>query len=150
VLTRIWARPTLEVHGIRGGYTGEGAKTVIPAAASAKISLRLVPGQIPEEVADQVASAVAYACPTGIRAQFNLMHAASPCLIDADNPFLSKAAHAMEKVFGGPTAYIRCGGSIPIVNLFKQKLAIPAVLMGLTTASMRRTRNSLFPITYEE
>ncbi len=130
VLTRIWARPTLEVHGILGGYTGEGAKTVIPATASAKISLRLVPSQIPAEVADLVGSAVTSVCPPGVTARFNLMHAAPPCLIDRDNPFLSKAAQAMEAVFGRPTAYIGCGGSIPIVNLFQQRLGIPAVLLG--------------------
>ena len=130
VLTRIWARPTLEVHGIRGGYVGEGAKTVIPATASAKISLRLVPDQKPEEIAAQVASAVASACPAGVTARFDLMHAAPPCLIDPANPYISKAATAMERVFGRPTAYIRCGGSIPIVSLFEKKLGIPSVLMG--------------------
>jgi len=130
VLTRIWARPTLEVHGILGGYTGEGAKTVIPATATAKISLRLVPGQNPGEVASQLASAVAAACPAGVIAQFNLMHAAPPCLIDPENPFVKKAAQALEAAFGGSTAYIRCGGSIPIVGLFEQKLGIPSVLLG--------------------
>jgi len=130
VLTKIWARPTLEVHGILGGYTGEGAKTVIPATASAKISLRLVPVQRPGEVAEQVASAVASVCPSGVTARFNLMHAAPPCLIDPENPFLSKAAKALEGVFGGPTAYIRCGGSIPIVNLFQHRLGLSPVLPG--------------------
>jgi acetylornithine deacetylase/succinyl-diaminopimelate desuccinylase-like protein len=130
VLTRIWARPTLEVHGIRGGYTGEGAKTVIPAAASAKISLRLVPGQKPAEVVQQLESAIASACPSGVTARFHLMHAAPAWLIDRSNPFLSKAAQAMEAVFGGQTAYIRCGRSIPIVSLFQDKLGVPAVLPG--------------------
>jgi acetylornithine deacetylase/succinyl-diaminopimelate desuccinylase-like protein len=129
-LTRIWARPTLEVHGIRGGYTGEGAKTVIPGTASAKISLRLVPGQRPDEVAEQVTRAVVSFCPKGVTARFILMHSAPPSLIEAESPFLSKAAKAMETVFGAPTAYIRCGGSIPIVNLFKEKLGIPSVLTG--------------------
>ncbi len=130
VLTRIWARPTLEVHGILGGYTGEGAKTVIPAAASAKISLRLVPGQDPTEVAGQVASAVASACPPGVTARFELMHAAPPSQIDPENPFVKKAARAMESIFKGATAYIRCGGSIPIVGLFEKRLGIPSVLLG--------------------
>jgi acetylornithine deacetylase/succinyl-diaminopimelate desuccinylase-like protein len=129
-LTRIWARPTFEVHGIRGGYTGEGAKTVIPAAASAKISLRLVPDQRPGEVAEQVASAVASACPPGVTARFILNHAAPPSLVDRRNPYLAKAAEAMESVFGHPTAYIGCGGSIPIVNLLLQKLRVSAVLPG--------------------
>jgi acetylornithine deacetylase/succinyl-diaminopimelate desuccinylase-like protein len=130
VLTRIWARPTLEVHGIKGGYSGEGAKTVIPASASAKISLRLVPGQIPDEVAGQVAAAVEAACPDGVSARFDLMHSAPPCLIDAANPFLIRGAEAMEWVFGGKTAFIRCGGSIPIVGLFEKELKIPSVLFG--------------------
>jgi acetylornithine deacetylase/succinyl-diaminopimelate desuccinylase-like protein len=129
-LTRMWARPTFEVHGILGGYTGEGAKTVIPATSSAKISLRLVPGQSPEEVAAQVAAAVEAACPAGVTARFILMHAASPSLIDPGNPFLSKAAQAMETVFGNTTVYIRCGGSIPIVNLFNHKLGISTVMPG--------------------
>jgi acetylornithine deacetylase/succinyl-diaminopimelate desuccinylase-like protein len=129
-LTRIWARPTLEVHGIVGGYTGEGSKTVIPATASAKISLRLVPGQIPAETAAQLAGAVASACPEGVKARFILMHAAPPCLLDPANPFVSKAAEAMEAVFGNPTAYVRCGGSIPIVNLLIEKLGVSPVLPG--------------------
>jgi acetylornithine deacetylase/succinyl-diaminopimelate desuccinylase-like protein len=130
VLTRIWARPTLEVHGILGGYTGEGAKTVIPATASAKISLRLVPGQNPGEAATQVASAVASACPSGVTARFDLLRAAPSCLIDPENPFVKKAAEALESAFGGSTAFIRCGGSIPIVSLFEKKLGIPSVLVG--------------------
>ena len=130
VLTRIWARPTLEVHGILGGYTGEGAKTVIPAAASAKISLRLVPGQNPERVAAQVASAVASVCPTGVTARFDLMHTSPPCLIDSENPFVKRAAEALELAFVAPTAFIRCGGSIPIVSLFQQQLGVPSVLVG--------------------
>jgi len=130
VLTRIWARPTLEIHGIRGGYTGEGAKTVIPAAASAKISLRLVPDQKPEEVAEQLSSAIAAACPAGVVARFHPMHASPPCLIDPASPFLAKAAEAMQEVFGNSTAYIRCGGSIPIVGLIQRHLGIPSVLLG--------------------
>ena len=130
VLNRIWARPTLEIHGISGGYTGEGAKTVIPATASAKISLRLVPSQNPDEVAAQVSAAIAAACPAGVSARFEVMHTAPPCLIDPANPFLAKAAEAMEQVFGNPTAYIRCGGSIPIVGLIQQQLGIPSVLLG--------------------
>lgn len=129
VLTRIWARPTLEVHGIRGGYTGEGAKTVIPAKASAKISLRLVPDQDPAEVQEQLIRAIAAACPPGIRAEFQPMSSAPPCLIDPSNPYVAAAAEAMTRVFGHETAYIRCGGSIPIVSLF-EKLGVPSILAG--------------------
>ncbi len=130
VLTRIWARPTLEIHGIQGGYTGEGAKTVIPARASAKISLRLVPGQDPGKVASQVETAVRAATPSGVSAQFRLMHAARPSLIDPVNFYVRTAAEALEGVFLHPTAYVRCGGSIPIVSLFEKKLNIASVLMG--------------------
>jgi len=81
-------------------------------------------------VAAQVAFAVASACPPGVTARFNLMHAAPPCLMDPENPFVKKAARALEAAFGGSTAYVRCGGSIPIVSLFEQKLGIPSVLLG--------------------
>jgi acetylornithine deacetylase/succinyl-diaminopimelate desuccinylase-like protein len=127
---RIWARPTFEVHGIRGGFTGEGAKTVIPAHAAAKISLRLVPDQRPEEVVDQLRTAIAAACPRGVSATFELLHASAPCLVDPEHPLIRKAAEAMQKVFGRETVYVRCGGSIPIVGLFQQALGIPSVLMG--------------------
>jgi acetylornithine deacetylase/succinyl-diaminopimelate desuccinylase-like protein len=130
VLTRIWARPTLEVHGIRGGYIGEGAKTVIPASARAKVSLRLVPAQDPSEVAALFSAAVAAACPSGVTAKFELLHAAPPTGIDSENPFVQRAAEVMERVFNRKTAYIRCGGSIPIVDLFEKQLHIPCVLLG--------------------
>jgi acetylornithine deacetylase/succinyl-diaminopimelate desuccinylase-like protein len=103
---------------------------VIPAAASAKISLRLVPDQKPEEVAEQLSSAIAAACPAGVVARFHPMHASPPCLIDPASPFLAKAAEAMQEVFGNSTAYIRCGGSIPIVGLIQRHLGIPSVLLG--------------------
>lgn len=133
-LTRIWARPTLEIHGIRGGYTGEGAKTVIPARATAKISLRLVPAQEPQEVAGHLEDAVAAACPRGVTAVFRLMHSAPPCLIDPSNPFVAMAAEALERVFGGSTAFVRCGGSIPVVSLLVDHLKIPTVLPGFGLA----------------
>lgn len=130
VLERIWARPTFEVHGIRGGFTAEGAKTVIPARAVAKISLRLVPDQQPEEVVKQLEAAIAQAAPRGISATFKLLSSAPPSVVDTDNPFIKKAADAMKGVFRHETVYVRCGGSIPIVGLFKEKLGVPSVLMG--------------------
>jgi acetylornithine deacetylase/succinyl-diaminopimelate desuccinylase-like protein len=150
VLTRIWARPTLEVHGIRGGYTGAGAKTVIPSAASAKISLRLAPGQIPEEVTEQLVAAVSSACPSGITAQFRLMHSAPACQVDPTNPFVTTAAQAMESVFNVPVAYIRCGGSIPIVDLFQRKLGSLVVLPGfaLPDAQIHAPNEKLFIANY--
>jgi len=127
---RLWARPTLEVHGIRGGFTGEGAKTVIPARAVAKVSMRLVADQDPEEAARQLQSAVASICPRGVTAEFRAIHSAGPSLVDPQNPFIEAAAAAMTGIFENETVYIRSGGSIPIVGLFDQHLGIPSVMMG--------------------
>ncbi len=127
---RLWARPTLEVHGIRGGFTGDGAKTVIPARATAKISTRLVADQIPEEAFAQFTAAVAKACPRGVTATVKLIHGAAPSLTDPSNAFIKAAAAAMAEAFGKQTVYIRSGGSIPIVGLFDKHLGMPSVLMG--------------------
>jgi len=130
VFDRTWARPTLEVHGIRGGFVGEGAKTVIPARAVAKVSLRIVANQEPAKVEEQVKSAVAKVTPKGIKAEFKVLHSAAPSLTDPSSPFIQASAAAMEEVFGKKTVYIRSGGSIPIVGLFQKHLDIPSVLMG--------------------
>ena len=127
---RLWARPTFEVHGISGGFTGEGAKTVIPARAMAKISTRLVADQDPKEAAEQLRRAVQQACPRGVTAELKLIHGAPPSLVNPDNRFIHAAADAMAEVFGSPTVYIRSGGSIPIVATFEQSLGIPSVMMG--------------------
>ncbi len=127
---RLWARPTLEVHGIRGGFTGEGAKTVIPARALAKISLRLVADQRPDEAAAQLKKAIAAACPKGVTAEYRAIHAARASLVNPDNRYIQAAAEAMKQVFGKETVYIRSGGSIPIVAAFDEFLGIPSVMMG--------------------
>jgi acetylornithine deacetylase/succinyl-diaminopimelate desuccinylase-like protein len=130
VLERLWARPTFEVHGIRGGFTGEGAKTVIPAQAVAKISTRLVADQRPEEAVRQLKAAVRNACPRGVTAEFRVIHSAPPSLVNPDNRFIRTAAGVMSEVFGRETVYIRSGGSIPIVGLFDEHLKAPSVMMG--------------------
>ncbi len=127
---RVWARPTLEVHGIRGGFTGEGAKTVIPARATAKVSTRLVADQRVDESTEQFKAAVKAACPKGVTAEVKMLHAGAPSLTDPDNPFIRSAADAMKQVFGKETVYIRSGGSIPIVGVFDRYLGIPSVMMG--------------------
>jgi len=127
---RLWARPTLEVHGIRGGFTGEGAKTVIPARAVAKISTRLVADQDPKEAAEQLTKAVQAACPRGVTAELKVIHSAPPSLVNTDNRFIRAAADAMAEIFAKPTVYIRSGGSIPIVAAFDRCLGIPSVMMG--------------------
>jgi acetylornithine deacetylase/succinyl-diaminopimelate desuccinylase-like protein len=130
VLERLWAQPTLEVHGIRGGFTGEGAKTVIPARALAKVSMRLVADQEPEEATRQLQEAVRSTCPPGVRAEFRSIHGAKPSLVDPSHPLIQAGAKAMREVFGRDTVYIRSGGSIPIVGLFQDCLGIPNVMMG--------------------
>jgi acetylornithine deacetylase/succinyl-diaminopimelate desuccinylase-like protein len=127
---RVWARPTLEVHGIRGGFTGEGAKTVIPARATAKISMRLVADQTPEEAAGQLRDAVRAATPRGVTAELKVLHSGAPSLTNPDNKYIHAAAEAMKQVFGKETVYIRSGGSIPIVGVFDEALGIPSVMMG--------------------
>ncbi|MBM3810610.1 MAG: dipeptidase [Acidimicrobiia bacterium] len=130
VLERVWAQPTVEVHGIRGGFIGEGAKTVIPARALAKLSMRLVPDQSADRAAEQLRSAVAAACPPGVVAEYRVISAAPPSLIDPSGTFIQAAAMALEKSFGRETVFIRSGGSIPIVGLFERHLGIGSVLMG--------------------
>jgi acetylornithine deacetylase/succinyl-diaminopimelate desuccinylase-like protein len=127
---RLWARPTLEVHGIRGGFTGEGAKTVIPARAVAKISTRLVANQTVAESIEQMQAAVKSATPRGVAAELRVLHAGEPSLTNPDNPFIHAAAEALRETFGKETVYIRSGGSIPIVGVFDRYLGIPSVLMG--------------------
>ena len=127
---RLWARPTLEVHGIRGGFIGEGAKTVIPARAVAKLSMRLVADQRPDEAVSQLQAALKGVCPRGVTAEFRALHSAAPSLVRTDNRFIRMAAKAMTEVFGNETVYTRSGGSIPIVGLFDRYLGIPSVMMG--------------------
>ena len=127
---RVWARPTLEVHGIRGGFTGEGAKTVIPARAVAKVSTRLVADQIVEESIAQFKAAVAAVCPKGVTVEVKVLSSGEPSLTNPDNPFIHASAEAMKQVFGKDTVYIRSGGSIPIVGVFDRYLGIPSVMMG--------------------
>ncbi len=130
IFDRTWARPTFEVHGIRGGFTGEGAKTVIPAVAVAKVSFRLVPDQDPVVAVEQIRAAVAAATPKGVTAEFQLLHAAPASSVDPSHPLIAKAAAALTATFGRETVYIRSGGSIPIVGLFQRALGIPSILMG--------------------
>ena len=127
---RVWARPTLEVHGIRGGFTGEGAKTVIPARAVAKISTRLVGNQQVDEAIAQTRAAVQAACPRGVTAELRVLSAGPASLTDPDNPYIHAAADALKQIFGQDTVYIRSGGSIPIVGVFDRHLGIPSVMMG--------------------
>ena len=130
VLERTWARPSLDVHGMPGGFTGAGAKTVIPAKAVAKVSMRLVPDQTPQQAFAQYKSFVESLKPDGIELDVRLIHSGDPIVIGTDNPYIQAATHALKKVWGKETVFIRSGGSIPIVGDFERHLKIPTVMMG--------------------
>ena len=130
VLERTWARPTLDVHGIRGGFTGAGAKTVIPAKALAKVSMRLVPGMTPAKAFAQYKSYVEQIAPAGVDVSVRMIHSGDACLIPVDNPYIQAATRALHEVWGKDTVFIRSGGSIPIVGDFARHLNLPSVMMG--------------------
>ena len=130
VLERTWARPTLDVHGIPGGFTGAGAKTVIPAKALAKVSMRLVPGMTPAKSFALYKSYVEKVAPAGVDVDVRLIHSGEPCLIPVDNPYIRAATRALKEVWGKDTVFIRSGGSIPIVGDFARHLGLPSVMMG--------------------
>jgi acetylornithine deacetylase/succinyl-diaminopimelate desuccinylase-like protein len=130
VLERTWARPTLEVHGIAGGFTGAGAKTVIPARAVAKVSMRLVPDQTPAESFAQFKAYVEAICPAGISLEVRLIHAGDPVVVSTENAYVQAATDAMHEVFARETVFVRGGGSIPIVGDFIRELGTPTLLMG--------------------
>ena len=130
VLERTWARPTLDVHGIPGGFTGAGAKTVIPAKALAKVSMRLVPGMTPAKAFALYKSYVEKIAPAGVDVEVRLIHSGDPCLIPVDNPYVRAATRALKEVWGKETVFIRSGGSIPIVGDFDRHLGVPSVMMG--------------------
>ncbi len=130
VFERTWARPTFEVHGIAGGFTGAGAKTVIPAKAVAKVSLRLVPKQDPDKIVAAVKEWVKNNQPKGIECEVRVLSAGPGLMVNPDHPAIRVAAKAYSDIFGKPTVFIRSGGSIPIVGDFATHLHIPTILMG--------------------
>jgi acetylornithine deacetylase/succinyl-diaminopimelate desuccinylase-like protein len=130
VLERTWARPSLDVHGMPGGFIGAGAKTVIPAKALAKVSMRLVPGMTPAKSFALYKSYVEKIAPAGVDIQVRLIHAGDPCLVRVDNPYIQAATKALHEVWGKDTVFIRSGGSIPIVGDFDRHLGIPSIMMG--------------------
>jgi acetylornithine deacetylase/succinyl-diaminopimelate desuccinylase-like protein len=130
VLARLWARPTMEVHGIAGGFTGAGAKTVIPASAVAKVSFRLVPDQKYEKVLEKFREWVAVHTPKGIQIEVRLLSGGPAILVNPNHPAIQVAAKAFSDKLQKPTVFTRSGGSIPIVGEFARELGIPTVLMG--------------------
>jgi len=130
VLERLWARPTFEVHGIAGGFTGPGSKTVIPATATAKVSFRLVPRQDPEKIIAAFREFVKKHAPRGIQFDVRVLSASPGLSVNPDHPAIHTAAQAFSDIYQKPTVFIRDGASIPIVGDFATHLGIPTVLMG--------------------
>lgn len=130
VLYRTWARPTLEVHGIPGGFVASGAKTVIPARAAAKVSMRLVPNQDPDQILKKYMKFVKKLTPKGIELNVKVHSKGPACVVDTDNPYIKAATEALHDIFKKDTVFIRSGGSIPIVTDFQDVLKMPSVMMG--------------------
>ncbi|WP_449443074.1 dipeptidase [Ureibacillus acetophenoni] len=129
-LERTWARPTLEINGVYGGFSGEGIKTVLPAEAGAKITCRLVPNQDPEEIVTLLRKHIEKHKPAGVEITVSEFDKGAPYLTPFDHPVIQAAGRSYEKVYNVPTAFTRGGGSIPIVASFDQILQLPVVLMG--------------------
>jgi len=127
---RLGVRPTLEVHGIRGGFTGDGAKTVIPAKALAKISMRLVPNQTNQGAAELLKKHIEAIAPNTLKVDVRMIHGGEPALVDWKDPAIRAAADAFEASFGTRPLYTLEGGSIPVVELLQRTFNIPVVLMG--------------------
>jgi acetylornithine deacetylase/succinyl-diaminopimelate desuccinylase-like protein len=130
-LERTWARPTFEVNGLLSGFTGEGAKTVLPAVAMAKVSMRLVPNQSPDTIARLFEEYVKKVTPKTVELKVTRMHGGKPWMTSYDNPFVQAAARAIEKGFGQKPVLTREGGSIPVVSTFQEELGLPSVLFGV-------------------
>ncbi|UUO05542.1 dipeptidase [Blastopirellula sp. J2-11] len=129
-LERRWTRPTFDINGITSGYQGEGAKTVLPAKASAKFSFRLVPHQDPAQLSESLKTHLEALVPPGIRMELIDFHGAPGFVVPLDSPYMTAAAAAIEKGFGRPPVFIREGGSIPIVTSFVEQLGVDVLLLG--------------------
>ena len=127
----MWARPTFEVNGLLSGFTGEGAKTVLPAMAMAKVSMRLVPDQDPQKIAELFEAYVQKICPKTVELKITRMHGGKPWMTEFDNKYVRAAGRAIEQGFGKAPVFNREGGSIPVVSTFQEELGLPSVLFGV-------------------
>jgi acetylornithine deacetylase/succinyl-diaminopimelate desuccinylase-like protein len=126
-----WARPSLDCNGILGGFTGDGAKTVLPSKAMAKVSMRLVPDQNPKKIAKLFKNHIKNIAPKTVKVEVKDLHGAYPIVSPLDAKATISAAEALSKVFRKKTVFMREGGSIPIVVVFSRKLKAPVVMMGI-------------------
>ena len=129
-LERMWARPTCDVNGITSGYGGEGGKTIIPAKAVAKVSMRLVPDQDPEKIAKAFQEYVQSICPVGVECEVENLHNAQAVLVPRQSDMMKAGMTALEQGFGAKPVFIREGGSIPIVGTLQDCLKSPVLLLG--------------------
>ncbi|MBA2662284.1 MAG: dipeptidase [Bradymonadaceae bacterium] len=129
-LERIWARPTLDFNGIWGGFTGAGAKTVLPSTASAKFSCRLVADQNPDKIAALVRDYVRSIAPEYVEISVELHHGGSPVITERDSRAVQAALRALKKSWDVDPVFVRGGGSIPVVATFSEVLGVPTVLVG--------------------
>jgi acetylornithine deacetylase/succinyl-diaminopimelate desuccinylase-like protein len=130
-LERVWARPTFEVNGLLSGFTGDGAKTVLPATAMAKVSMRLVPDQDPKKIGDLFEAYLRKVAPKTVELTITRMHGGKPWMTEFDNKYVRAAGRAIERGFGKAPVFNREGGSIPVVSTFQQELGLPSVLFGV-------------------
>ena len=130
IVEQLWTRPTLDANGIWGGYTDEGAKTVIPSKAYAKISTRLVPDQNPEKIAKLVERHVRKLLPKAVTCKFEVLSTGKAWVAPYSHPIFQKALHALEEGFGKKAVFIREGGSIPFVSQMHDTFKVPCVLLG--------------------
>jgi acetylornithine deacetylase/succinyl-diaminopimelate desuccinylase-like protein len=130
-LERVWARPTFEVNGLLSGFTGEGAKTVLPATAMAKVSMRLVPDQDPQKIGDLFEDDLRKVAPKTVELKVTRMHGGKPWMAEFDNKYVRAAGRAIEQGFGKAPVFNREGGSIPVVSTFQEELGVPSVLFGV-------------------
>jgi acetylornithine deacetylase/succinyl-diaminopimelate desuccinylase-like protein len=130
IVEQLWTRPTMEVNGIWGGYIGEGAKTVIPSKAFAKLSTRLVPDQDPAKIAKLVERHIRRLLPKSVKCQFEVLSTGKPWVAPYTDPIFQKAIHSLERGFGKNAVFIREGGSIPFVTQMHDTFKVPCVLLG--------------------
>lgn len=144
---RLWSRPTFEVNGIFGGYQGAGSKTIIPAWAGAKLSFRLVPGQVPDKVVAAVTRHLRRHCPPTVRLTVTPGHGAAAILTPPAGPWAERARCAMADAYGVAPKLVRAGGSIPIAQVFHEVLGLPPLLFGTYSPGERaHAPNERYPI----
>ncbi|MGA3114313.1 MAG: dipeptidase [Syntrophobacteraceae bacterium] len=129
MVERRTARPTLDINGLWSGFSGEGSKTIIPAKAGAKVSMRLVPNQVPEKIDQLFHQFVTANCPQGVSATVTSFNRADPVLVPRNTPAMRAAEKAIETGFGKKPVFIREGGSIPVVNMIKKHLGQENILL---------------------